>query len=112
MRWTSKDSRMGFGPGAARIKLHRPIVAHVVKEPSNVGVEHPVHTLPLEAHRQRVPRLMRAAPGPKPIRESLEVHLINLIEDGHHGLLYDLVFQRRNAQRALPPVSLRYVDSS
>jgi hypothetical protein len=26
---------------------------------------------------------------------TLEVHLINLVEDGHYGLLYDLVFQRR-----------------
>ena len=93
-------------------KLHRPFVTHVVKEASNVGVKHPVHTLPLEAHRQRVQRLVRASTGTEPIRESLEVHLINLIENGHHGLLYDFVFQRRNAQRAFPPVSLRYVDSS
>jgi site-specific DNA recombinase len=93
-------------------KLHRPFVAHVVKEASNVRIEHPVHTLPLDAHRQRVQRLMRAASGPEPIRESLEVHLINLVENGHHGLLYDFVFQRRYAQRAFPPVSLRNVDPS
>src|SRR5216683_870193 len=93
-------------------KLHHPFVTHIVKEASNVGVKHPVHVLPLEAHRQRVQRLVRAASGTEPIRESLEVHLINLVENGHHGLLYDFVFQRRNAQRAFPPVSLRYVDSS
>jgi site-specific DNA recombinase len=93
-------------------KLHRPFVAHVVKEASNVGVEHPVHALPLDAHRQRVQRLVRAASGTEPIRESSEVHLINLVEYGHHGLLYDFVFQRRDAQRTLPPVGLRYIDSS
>src|SRR5271165_1452698 len=93
-------------------KLHRPFVAHVVEEASNVGVEHPVHSLPLDAHRQRIQRLVRAATGTEPVRESLEVHLINLVEDGHHGLLYDLVFQRRDTQRTLPPVGLRYVDSS
>jgi site-specific DNA recombinase len=93
-------------------KFHRPFVAHVIEEASNVGVEHPVHALPLDAHRQRVQRLVRAATGTKPIRESLEVHLINLVENGHHGLLYDLVFQRRDAQRTLPPIGLRYVDSS
>ena len=71
-------------------KLHRPFVAHVVKEASNVTIKHPVHVFPLDAHRQRVQRLMWAASGTEPIRESLEVHLINLVEDGHHGLLYDL----------------------
>ena len=60
-------------------ELHRPFVAHVVKEASNVRIEHPIHTLPLDAHRQRVQRLMWAASGPEPIREAFEVHLINLI---------------------------------
>src|SRR5258706_15279223 len=54
---------------------------------------------------------MRAATRPKPIRKALEVHLINLIEDGHRGLLNKLVLQRRDAQRALPPVRLRNIDS-
>jgi hypothetical protein len=31
---------------------------------------------------------------------------------GHHGLLNDFVRQRRDAQRALPPVGLRYIHSS
>ena len=42
----------------------------------------------------------------------LEVDLIDLVEDRHHGLLHDFVFQRRDAQRTFPPVSLRYKDSS
>ena len=66
-----------------------------IQEASNVGVEYPVHALPLNAHRQRVQRLVRAATGTEAIRESLEVHLVDLVEDGHYGLLYDLVFQRR-----------------
>src|SRR5207302_8650931 len=37
--------------------------------------------------------------------------LIDLVENGYYGLLHNFVFQRRNSQRALPPVSLRYVDS-
>src|ERR1700681_1638978 len=83
-----------------------------IQEASDVGVEHPVHALPLDAHRQRVQRLVRAATGTEPVRESLEVHLVDLVENGHHGLLDDLVFQRRDAQRALSPIRLRYVDSS
>src|ERR1700676_3690421 len=98
-------------PTSATDKHHRPFVTHVVEEASNVGVEHPVHTLPLDAHRQRIQRLVRAATGTEPVRESFEVHLVDLVENGHHGLLYELVFQRRDTQRALSPVGLRYVDS-
>src|ERR1700693_4032329 len=54
---------------------------------------------------------MRAASGPEPIRKALEVHLVNLIEEGHRGLVNKFVLQRRDAQRTLPPVRLRYVDS-
>ena len=42
----------------------------------------------------------------EPIRESLEAHLIDPIENGHHDRLNNLVLQRRNAQRALPHVGL------
>jgi hypothetical protein len=90
----AQDPVIGY---AVLNELHRPFVAHVVKEPSNVGVEYPVHPLPLDSHRQRVQRLVWVTPGPESVREALEVHLVNLIENGHHGLLYDLVFQRRDA---------------
>jgi hypothetical protein len=93
-------------------ELHRPLVTHIVKEATNVSIEHPVHSLPLDAHGQRVQRLMRAAPGSEPVRKAFEVDLINLIEDRHHSLLNDFVFQCRDAQRTLSPVSLRYIDSS
>ena len=55
---------------------------------------------------------MRAATGPEPVRKAFEVHLVNLVEDRHHGLLNNLVLQRRDAQRTLPPVGLRNIDSS
>src|SRR5216684_1759529 len=92
-------------------ELHRPFVAQVIEEATDVGVEHPVHPLPLDAHRQRIKRLMRAASGTEPIRKALEVDLIDLVEDRHHSLLNDLVLQRCDAQRTLPPVSLRNKDS-
>jgi hypothetical protein len=44
-----------------------------------------------------IQRLVRAATGSEPIRKALEVHLINLVEDGHRGLLNDFVLQRRDA---------------
>src|SRR6516225_5538126 len=55
---------------------------------------------------------MRAATGPESVREAFEVDLVNLIEDRHHSLLDDLVLQCCDAQGALPPIGLRYVDSS
>jgi len=54
---------------------------------------------------------MRAAARAKPVGEALEVDLVNLVEDRHHGMLNNFVFQRRDAQRTLPSVSLRYIDS-
>src|SRR6516225_3887952 len=83
-----------------------------IQEATDVGIKHPVHSLPLDAHRQRVQRLMRAATGTEPVREAFEVDLIYLVEDRHHGLLNDFVLQRRDAQRTLPSVSLRNKDSS
>src|ERR1019366_4542934 len=74
--------------------------------------QHPVHPLPVESHTQRIQRLMRAAPRPEPVRKASKVHLINFIENGHHGLLDELVLQRRDAQRTLSSIGLRYIDSS
>src|SRR6266446_7833884 len=59
-------------------ELHRPFVAQVIEEATNVGIEYPVHSLPLDAHRQRVQRLMRAATGTEPVRDALEVDPVGL----------------------------------
>ncbi len=93
-------------------ELHRPFAAQVIEEATDVGIKHPVHPPPLNAHRQRVQRLMRAATRAESVRKALEVDLINLVEDRHHGLLNDFVLQRRDAQRTFPPISLRNKDSS
>src|SRR5579872_294743 len=55
---------------------------------------------------------MRTATGPETVREAFEVGLVNLVEDRHHSLLDELVLQCCDAQGALPPIGLRYVDSS
>ncbi len=85
-------------------ELSRPPVAHVIEEATDVRIEHPVHLLPLQSDHERIQRLMRTAARAEPVREALEVDLINLIEDRHHGLLDDFVFQCRDAQRALSPI--------
>jgi len=53
---------------------HEP--ATIADAGSYVGIEYPVHLLPLDGHRQRVQRLMRPAPLPKPIREAFEVQTV------------------------------------
>src|SRR5260370_12102178 len=55
---------------------------------------------------------VRAETGPESVRRAFEVGLVNLVEDRHHRLLDDLVLQCCDAQGALPPIGLRYVDSS
>src|ERR1700688_865619 len=92
-------------------ELHHPFVAQIIEEATDVGIKHPVHPLPPDAHRQRVQRLMRATTGTKPVREAFEVDLIYLVEDRHHSLLNYFVLQRCDAQRTLPPVSFRNKDS-
>jgi hypothetical protein len=82
------------------------------KNPRNVRIDNPVHTLSQQAHIQRIQRIVRAASRTETIRKASKVFLINRVEDGDHRLLNDFVFQRRDAQRTLPPVGFRYIHSS
>jgi hypothetical protein len=84
----------------------------VIEETPNVRIENPVHPLRLDTHGQGIECLVRVASRPKPIREAPEVHFVYLVEDGHHSLLNNLVLQRSDADRALPSVGLRYINSS
>ena len=76
----------------------------------DVRIEHPVHLLPLQSNRERIERLMRTATRTEPVGEALEVDLINLIEDRHHCLLDDFVFQRRHGQCKLHLTAVRIWD--
>src|SRR5215470_10970179 len=55
---------------------------------------------------------MLAAPWSEPIRETPKVLLVNLIEDRDHGLLNNLVLQRRDPERPSPTIRFRNVHSS
>ena len=81
-------------------KPQHPLVVHVIEEPPNVRIQHPVHLPPLHPNYQGIQRLMLAAPWPGPIREAQKVHLIYLVEDGDHGLLNNLVLQRSRCPTA------------
>src|SRR5271157_4458691 len=54
---------------------------------------------------------MLAASGAKSIRESEEVLLVNRVQHLDQRALDDLVLQRGDAERALPPVGLRDIPT-
>jgi len=93
-------------------ELDQPTFVEIIEKSSNVGVQNVIHLLPQKRIRQRVQRLMLATPRAKSVREAEKVFLVDLVEDGDHSLLNDLVLQRRDPQRAFPPVFFLYVHSS
>ena len=90
-------------------KLHQPAMVQAGEELADIRVEHPVHVLPLDPDRERIQRVMRATSRPEPVGETPEIHLIDGVEHLDDGPLNNLVFQRGDAERALPPVRLRDV---
>src|SRR5205809_1440152 len=93
-------------------ELDHPSFVEVIEKAADVSVQNVVHLLLQKRIRQRIQRVMLAAPRAEAIREAQKVFLINLVEDGDHGLLDDLVFQGRNPQWTLPPILFLYVHSS
>src|SRR3954454_10542608 len=85
--------------------------ADVVEEPADVGVQYPVHRSVLNANHKRVQRVVLAPSGPKPVGEADEVRLVDCVENLDDRALDDLVLQRGDAERALPPVRLRDVGT-
>jgi hypothetical protein len=85
---------------------HQRDVRDCVQEALDVGIQYPIHRPVANRHRQGVQRLMTVAMRTEAITETEKVLLVNALEDPQHRLLDDLVFQRRNPQRALPPIGL------
>src|SRR5215471_7322964 len=105
------DAPIGY---AVLDEFHQPpLIESVIKLP-DVGIEHPAHFSRSDPHRQRIQRLMRAAPRPETIRESQEVLFINCVQHLDRGTLDDFVFQRGNAEWAKLTrfTHLREVDST
>ena len=88
-------------------KLHQPTMVKAGEELADIRVEHPTHIPPSYSDRERVQRMMRAASRPEPVGETQEIHLVDGVEYLDDGPLENLVFQRGDAQRSLPPVRLR-----
>src|ERR1017187_6726683 len=93
-------------------ELDHPTFVEVIEKSSNVGIKNVVHLLLQERVRQCIQRLMLAAPRAKSIRESEKVFLVDLVEDGNHGLLDKFVFYSRYREWTLPSICFLYVPSS
>jgi hypothetical protein len=72
-------------------ELDKPGVGQRVEEAPHVTIQPVVHALPGQGDRERVQRLVRPASRPEPRGEAPKVPLVDLGEDGHHGLLDKLV---------------------
>ena len=87
-----------------------PVLAHLVEERPDIGVQYEVHLPAFDPDTECVKRIVRAAPRPEPIREPEEVLLVDRIQQCRRRPLDDLVLQGCNRQRALAAVRLGYVD--
>ena len=90
-------------------KPRQPRMIQAGEAVADVRVEHPVH-LPLQdPGRERIQRIVRAAPRTEPIGETEEVRLVDGVQHLDDGPLDDLVLQRGDTERPKPPVRLRDV---
>ena len=99
-------------PGRESHPLKAPGLPWRTEKARDVSVQNVVHLLLQEHVRQRIQRVILAAPRAEALRESQKVFLINLVEDGGHSVLDDFVFQSRNSQWTLPSIFFLYVHSS
>ena len=89
-----------------RDETDQPVMAHRVEEPGDVGVHNPVHRPAGDPDIERIERVMRPAPRSEAIAEPQEVPFPDRVQHLDHGTLDDLVLQRGDAERPLPPVRL------
>jgi len=75
-------------------ELQEPIVSNFIEKAPNVGVKNPIHFPPHDSYPERIQRIVLASSRSESIGEPQKVLFVNLIEDRHHRVLDDFVFQR------------------
>src|SRR5260370_12523014 len=85
-------------------ELDQPAFVEVIEKASDVNVQNVVHFLLQERVRHHIQRLMLAAPRAKTIRDSENVFLVDLLEDGDHRMLDQFVLDTRDPEPAFPPI--------
>jgi len=93
-------------------ETHQPLVADRIEESCNIGVHYPVHLRAGDPNSQGVQRIVLATPRSEPVREPEEVFFVDCVEHLHHCTLNDLIFQRGDPQRTLPPIGFWDVPPS
>src|SRR5438552_4800739 len=78
-----------------------------IEKAFDVQIEHPVHFSRQQSRVQSIQRLMLAAPWSEPVRKSKKIRFVDGVQHLDRRTLDDLVFQRRDSERSLPPVGLR-----
>ncbi len=91
-------------------ELHQTSVIQRVEEGSDVGVEHEVHLLRLDGHRQSIQRQVRALARAKAVGEALEVGFVYRAQHCRRRALDDLVLQRGDADGTPLAAGLGDVD--
>ena len=90
-------------------ELHQPTVVDGIEEPRMSASSTQFTCFVWIPSVQRIQRIMRAASRPEPVREAEEVRFIDGVQHLDRRPLDDLVFQRGDAKRPLPPVGFGYV---
>src|SRR5580693_7657661 len=93
-------------------ELHKPFVRNSIEKAFDVQIEHPVHFPRQQSRVKRIQRLMLASLWPEPVRKTEKVRFVDSIQYLDRRALDDLVFQRRNSERSLPPVGLGDIHST
>src|SRR5438093_3155972 len=78
----------------------QPSVVDGIKETTDVQIEHPVHLLRQQADRERIRRIVRAAPRSEPKREVGKVGFVDGVQHLDRRALDNLVLQRGDAERS------------
>src|SRR6267378_3980134 len=80
-----------------------------IEKALDVQIKHPVHFSRQQSGVQCIQRLMLAAPWSESVRKTEKIGFIDGIQHLDRRTLDNLVFQRRDSERSLPPVGLRDV---
>src|SRR5438552_16046596 len=87
-------------------EFHKPFVRNSIEKAFDVQIEHPVHFSRQQSRVQRVQRMMLTSPWSETIREAEKIRFVDGVQHLDRRALDDLVFQRRDSERSLPPVGL------
>src|SRR6266481_5103053 len=90
-------------------ELDQPFVGKPIEKTFDVKIEHPVHLSRQQSRVERIQRLMLASPRSEPVRKAEKIRFVDGVQHLDRSSLDDLVFQRRDSERSLPPVGLRYI---